>query len=230
MQLERGAVRRRIGAAACALLAAGLPATARAEDAGDWTFDGSMLLYGERERASVVEPVARISRLFGNGHRLSAQVAYDAITGASPSGALPSGQVQTTTTPSGNVASIPAGSVPTVMFRDQRYAADLEWQAPLARTLQATLGAHFSSEKDYRSRGGSATIAVDALQRLLTVTAGAGFNADEVTPVGGTRVGLADGTQMLSATTNGKHVTTGMLGVTRVLTRRWLVGLTGSVR
>jgi len=232
MQLDaaapRGQLRRRLGAAACALLAAGLPSAARAEATGDWQLDGSLLLYGERDRASVFEPVARISRLFDNGHRLSGEFAYDAISGASPTGALPSGQVQTTTTPSGNTVTIAAGAVPTVLFRDDRYAADLEWQAPLARTARATITGHFSSEKDYLSRGGSASIALDMFQRLLTVTAGAGVNADEVMPVGGTRVGLGDGTQMLATGTNPKDVTSGMLGVTRVITRRWLVGLTGS--
>lgn len=223
-----GAVRRRLGAAACALVAAAVPAAARADATPGWTAETSLLLYGEQDRADVVEPVARITRLFGNGHRLSARFAYDAITGASPSGALPSGQLQTTTTPSGNTSTIAAGRIPTVAFRDRRVAVDAEWEAPLLRTLTTTLGARVSNEKDYRSVGGSATFALDVANRLTTLTAGVGYDADEVRPVGGTRLGLSDGTVTIDGLRNAKTVASGLLGVTRVLSRRWLAGVTGS--
>jgi hypothetical protein len=222
--------------AACALLAAGAqavaPAAARAEAPAaspGWQLDTSLLLYDEREQARVLEPVARISRLFGNGHRVSAQLGFDAITGASPSGALPSGQIQTTTTPSGNVAVTQAGKVPMTPFRDDRYLADASWEAPLSRTLRSTLGFHFSGEKDYRSIGATTTVSIDLMERLTTVTAGAGYNHDSVFPSGGTRAGLADSIAIVSNDPNPKNVTTGMLGVSRVLSRRWLVGVTGSI-
>ncbi len=106
MQLTSGApvpvLRARLRAATCVLLAAGAPAAAHAEGAAPaWQFDGSTLVYAERSRTQIVEPVARITRMFSGGQSLSAQFALDAMSGASPSGAQPSGQVQTTTSASG---------------------------------------------------------------------------------------------------------------------------------
>ena len=47
-------IKGRLRAAVCLLLATGLPAAARAE--GTTQLDSSVLLYGERDRADVVEP------------------------------------------------------------------------------------------------------------------------------------------------------------------------------
>jgi hypothetical protein len=111
MQLDdAGRARQRLRAAACVLLAAAAPSGVRAQPAPaptpHWQFDGSGLLYGEQSRARVVEPVARITRMFADGQALSAQFAVDAMTGASPTGALPTGTVQTTTSASGNTTTL----------------------------------------------------------------------------------------------------------------------------
>ena len=68
------------------------------------------------------------------------------------------------------------------------------------------------------------------MDRLTTLTAGLGYNGDEVFPIGGTRTGLSDGTVTVEGLRNPKTVTSGMLGVSRVLTRRWLVGLSGTLQ
>ena len=62
-----------------------------------------------------------------DGQTFSAQFGLDLMTGASPSGALPSSQAQTITSPSGSVTTIPAGTRPTHMFEDTRGSLDLEW-------------------------------------------------------------------------------------------------------
>lgn len=218
-------LRGRIGAAACLLLATGAPATGHAQSAAAWQLDASGLIYGEQNRTAVVEPSAKITRLFANGQRLSAELGIDAITGASPSGAMPSGRIQTTTTPSGNVQTSQANQIPTSAFHDLRGALDLEWKAPVARYFTTTLGGHFSREKDYQSRGLNGTVSVDLFQRLWTVTAGGGVLHDDVFPVGGTPVGMLDSTVVATTSWNSKKVTTRMLGVSHVLTRRWLVGV-----
>jgi hypothetical protein len=211
------------------LLASGAAATAHADPAAPaWQFDGTALLYGEKSRADVIEPVARITRLLPGGQTLSAQLALDVITGASPTGAMPSGAVQTTTTPSGNVSTSAAGQVPEHRFKDARGALDLEWTAPFARRFTSTLGAHLSQEKDYRSIGGDGKLSVELMQRLVTVTVGGGYNRDRVFPVGGTPVPLSDGSVLLGTGANPKRVATGLIGISRVLTRRWMVGLDAS--
>ncbi|MEP7027063.1 MAG: DUF3570 domain-containing protein, partial [Candidatus Eisenbacteria bacterium] len=220
-----GPVRSRLRAAACLLLASSLPAVAHAEAGASTQIDTSLLLYGEMNRADVIEPAVRVTRLFANGHALSAQLGYDVITGASPTGAAPSGQVQTTTTASGGASTVAAGNVPVTSFRDRRTALDMDWRAPLGTVLTSTVAGHFSSEKDYRSVGGSAKLALDAFHRLVTITAGAGINHDEVFPVGGTPLGLTDASGPTDPARQPKRVTSGLLGVSRVLSRRWLVSL-----
>jgi hypothetical protein len=220
-------VRAALRAAACLLLASGLtpPAHADPSPASNWQLDATGLVYSERRRTSVVEPVGRLTRLFQDGQTLSAQLAIDAITGASPTGALPSGQVQTVTSASGTTSIHAADQVPTHKFSDLRGAADLEWGRPIGALFNATSGLHVSREKDYQSVGVNETFSLDVLHRLATVTIGGGVNHDQVFPVGGIPVPLADGTQSLPDRRSPKRVTTGMVGLSRVLSRRWLAGI-----
>jgi hypothetical protein len=232
MQLDApgrpSSLRSKLGAAACLLLASGMPAVARADAGATTRLDASALLYGEKNRANVVEPNVRVTRLFPDGQSLSAQLGIDAITGASPSGAMPSGRIQTTTTPSGNVTTLPPGQIPLSPFKDTRGSLDLEWQKPLGTLFKSTAAGHFSREKDYQSLGASAKFSLDLMHRLTTVTAGGGFNRDGVFPVGGTPVPLSDGSTLLGTGSNSKRVTTGMVGVSRVLTRRWMMAVNAS--
>jgi hypothetical protein len=218
-------VRARLRAAACVLLAAGMPAVARAEAAATWRLDASGLAYAEQGRSNVVEPQARMTRLFANGQSLSLQLGLDTITGASPTGAQPTGRVQTTTTPSGNTNVTPGDQIPTAPFKDIRGALDLEWVRPLG-FLTATTGGHVSREKDYQSLGGSAVLSADLMQRLTTVSVGGGYNDDSVFPAGGIHAGLMGSGAPALSRSSPKHVTTTMLGLSRILTRRWMVGAT----
>jgi hypothetical protein len=173
----------------------------------------------------VVEPTARVTRLFANGQSLSAQLGIDVITGASPSGAMPAGRIQTTTTPSGNLKTLPAGQIPTAAFSDKRFALDAEWQAPLGGVFGSTFGGHYSKEKDYRSLGATAQVSADVFRKLTQVTVGAGFNRDEVFPVGGTTAGLAGESEIVSTSPQAKRVASALVGINQVLTRRWMLGV-----
>lgn len=222
-------IRGPLGAAACVLLAAGLPGAALADDATTpaWQFEGSGLVYAEQGRTVIAEPLARVTHFFRNGQSLAGQFTLDAMTGASPSGAMASSTVQTTTSPSGNVTTTPIGQIPTQPFRDTRGAAELEWKAPVGTLLNLTATTAYSREKDYQSVGGSAGFALDVFHRLVTITASAGSNRDQVSPVNGTPIGLSDGVVRLSGS-NDKRVTSGSVGISRILTRRWMVGVEGS--
>jgi hypothetical protein len=225
MQLGAPGIRGRLGTAACVLLASGAPGTARAEALPQWQFEGSGLLYGEQSRTRVIEPMARITRLFPDGQTLSATLGIDAITGASPTGAIPTTTVQTITTASGNVRTIDRGTVPTTRFRDTRVSLDLAWQKPVTPWLSTALGTHASREKDYQSLGASGKISLSLMHRLTTLTLGGGYNHDGVFPTGGTRAPLSDSTAIVSTGTNPKTVSTMLVGISRVLTRRWMVGV-----
>jgi len=143
-------VRARLRTAACVLLAAGAPALAHAQaPAADprWQFDGTGLLYSEKSRTTIFEPVASITRLFTGGTRLSARLSLDAMTGASPSGAQASNKVQTVTSASGNTSTQSATDVPTKPFHDTRGAVDLAWDQPIGSLLTLSTGGHASRER-----------------------------------------------------------------------------------
>lgn len=233
MQLEQKAdspstLRDRLGKAALALLL--VPSAAMAEQASTEAanqVDFTALYYGEQSRVQVYEPIVHVTRLFGDGQALSAQLGIDVITGASPSGARPSGSMQTMTTASGRTVNVPAGSIPLVRFQDHRAGLDGEWQKPWGRIFTSTVGLHASREKDYQSLGITGKVSAELMQKLLTVSVGGGYNDDSVFPTGGTPIGLSDGTEV-SNKSNSKKVTSLLLGVSRVLTRRWVLSLDGS--
>jgi len=131
-----------------------VPAAAQTSVAPGWQLETTGLFYGEQARARVVEPMARLARQFANGRALSLGLAVDAITGASPTGGLPTGQVQTTTSASGQASTTTAGGLPTHAFQDLRGAVDVGWVEPLGTLVSASTSAHYSQEKDYASLGG----------------------------------------------------------------------------
>src|SRR4029079_7597444 len=90
-------LREKIGKAALAVTLLNLPAAVHADNKPTNQLDITTLVYDEQSRAQVVEPLLNVTRLYADGQSLSAQFGLDVITGASPSGALPSGSTQTTT-------------------------------------------------------------------------------------------------------------------------------------
>lgn len=217
-------LRARLARAAALVLAAGSPTAAHAA-AGDpaLRLEASSLIYAEQQRTTIFEPVARITRTFADGQSLSAQFSLDLMTGASPTGANPAGVVQTTTSPSGSATTTPADALPTALFEDNRGALDLAWARPVGR-FTPTVGGHFSLEQDYRSLGLQGSLAADLNQKLTTVTVGGSRDQDRVTPLHGIVDGLS-GSDAVVADARDKHVATALVGVTQVLTRRWLMGV-----
>jgi hypothetical protein len=250
MQLTTGsrtpALRARLSAAACMLLASGMPAAAGTDSGSSSQLDLSTLLYAEKHRTNVVEPAVRLTRTFADGQSLAAQFEFDAVTGASPSGGSPSLTVQTVSGASGSVRTVAAGQIPTRSYADKRYAADLEWQKPFLRSFVSTLGGHFSRERDYQSAGVSGKLSLDVLQRRTTFTLGGALDRDRVFPDGGIPVGLTDanaptptsgddggeggereGGEDGAGARDGrsKGVASAMAGISQVVNRRWLLGV-----
>src|ERR1700683_5250900 len=99
---KAGAARRRLMAASCALLGAG---AARAQEAHmappdsglleDWSVDSALAYYHENGRIQAIEPVVDVAKVFANGQALNLNVTFDALSGASPNGALTSRSAQT---------------------------------------------------------------------------------------------------------------------------------------
>ena len=178
-----------------------------------------------RARTTVLEPNVRVTRLFGASALLYGQAGFDAITGASPTGAAPAIGVQTTTTPSGNTVSSTTGQVPVAKFNDHRLLGELGGKVPLGLGFALGASGHVSRERDYRSTGGTATLTLECMQKLTTFSAGGGVNHDQVIPKVGTPVGLDSTGAITGVVFNPKRVTSAQVGVSRILSRRWMVAL-----
>lgn len=245
MQLkrERGTLRASLMTASCALLGA---QAAHAQDAdagdtgGDWQSDSAILYYKEADgRVQAIEPVVSLRRDFGDEHILNLKLTYDSLSGGSPNGALPSNAPQTFTTPSGagggggeddeggggrsTTYIVPRGALPLSKFQDQREAASLGWSQPFARLWKYSVGADVSHERDFMSAGVNAALSRDLFQRNTTLSIGSAFESDRIQPVGGAPEPGSDYALALRTSDQSKTVWSGLVGITQVMTRRWLV-------
>jgi hypothetical protein len=249
MQLKTpGSLRGSLFAASCALLGT----AAQAQDA-PWQVDTGVLYYKEGSgRVEAVEPVVNVRKDFGDEHLLDATLTFDSLTGGSPNGALPSKSAQTFATPSGTslVASngvpriytspsgrttveveknrlytVPAGGLPLSSFKDQRFAGSLGWSQPFGQSSHFSVGGAISTEMDFNSASLSATVSRDFFAKNTTLSAGVSGEYDQLKPQGGTPVGGSDYDQLLKGGNETKNVVGLQVGLTQVLTRRWIAQL-----
>ena len=229
-----------IASATCGLLGA-LPiaqvVAAEVSTANDdpWTIDSALLYYGESDgRVTDVSLKSAIKRAFDEDRSLNINFSVDTLTGASPTGAVPSDTAQTFTRPSGNdTYQTPAGDLPLDdTFHDTRVALAANWVQPIGASSRIDLGVSASGEYDYMHVGGNARFEHDFNQRNTTVFAGAAFASDSIEPEGGTPIPFAPmqamGNNTSKLTTDSKTVIDGLVGITQILSRRSLLSMTYS--
>lgn len=236
MQLSTPAsIRAALAAASAALLAPAVQAQATTPAPATtgthtWKGETALLLYKEGGgRVTAVEPVVSARRTDGNDRTLGLKLTFDALTGASPNGAVAQPTAQTFTSPSGNSTyTTEANRQPLdPSFRDQRTALAFSLEQPFGAGRRIALGANVSSEYDFQSLGASASLAFDFNDKNTTLSFGAAFEADRIKAVGGAPEGLrpafaAGGARTGSGTRN---VTDLLVGVTQVMSRSWLMQL-----
>lgn len=226
MQLKnrkRGrALRGRLLASSCALLATG---GARAA-ADDWSFDSGLLYYAEADRVKATEPTVIVKRKLGDDASLTGRFVVDSLTGATPTGEMPSSRGASVTGASGTVSST-AGQFPLASFRDTRAAASLTWTRRMAGQWQLDLGGNLSTERDFRSAGASALLARDFNRHNTTVSLGASYEGDRINPHGGVQLPLGEvgGFDTFVASDARKHVKGALVGLTQVLTPSWIASV-----
>ena len=231
---QRRRLRRTLLASSCALLGTAQSASA---DTGDWSFDAGLLFYSEVDRVQAIEPAAIITRDFGDDKAWSTRLVTDTLSGATPTGAMPSSKSSTTTGPSGkSQSSNPPGATPMDgNFRDLRRAISSTWSQPFADVWHVDAGLSYSIEHDFKSEGVNTLFSRDFNERNTTLSAGAAYEWDEIFPVGGIHAPLSTVSQGAVpggidlnppiAASETKHELDALLGLTQVMNRDWLLEL-----
>jgi hypothetical protein len=217
-----------LAAATCALLGSAVATPVAAEEeAGRWSFDSTLLYYGESDgRVQDISAAVSALRDFGDERKLSATLTADTLTGSSASGAIALDRPQTFTSPSGRgVYTTGPGDVPLDdTFLDTRFALNASWAQPLARLYTLSAGLSFSTEYDYTHVGANLSLARDFNKHNTTLSAGVAWSQDDIDPVGGRPIPLSqmldvgDGSSKLGGSES-KDVLDLLLGFTQVLNR-----------
>lgn len=237
MQLKlkrRRSIGESLATATCGLLGA-LPATrVHADDTARWEGETALLYYAEDDdRVQDVSFDSTVRYAVDEDRSWVLNLTVDSLTGASPSGAVPTDNVQTFTRPSGNDSyQVRAGELPLDdTFLDTRFALAATWTQPLGAS-RISLGVSGSTEYDYLHLGANARWERDFNQRNTTLFAGLAYAQDEIDPVGGAPIPLAPmqevGDHSSKAGSDSKQVIDALLGVTQVLSRRALLSLSYS--
>jgi hypothetical protein len=215
-----------LATATCALLGTSPAAPVCAQEIDRWDFDTSLLYYGEdNSRVQDASIGVLAIRDFLDDRSLTLGLTVDALTGATPSGAINQPVAQTFTRPSGkSVYTTPANELPLDdTFLDTRVALTANWQQPLGRMYSFNVGASASKEYDYTHVGFNARLARDFNQRNTTLSAGIALARDDIDAVGGAPSPLSPmldvGDLSNRMDTESKDVVDLVLGVTQVIGR-----------
>ena len=130
-------------------LAAGAGALAAHGAHAQSQIDAKLLYYKESGgRTMVINPLVNVHQDLGDAWgTLDLLLAYDTISGASPTGAYPS--IDVTTSASGHTWA--AGSIPLATYNDQRKSIGLAWGKKVGSHLPS-IDVSYSKENDYTAR------------------------------------------------------------------------------
>ena len=185
-----------------------------------------MAYYHEEGRIQAVEPVVDVSKTYADGQALNFNVTFDALSGASPNGALTSHSPQTFASPSGKAShayTTAPGDLPVdPHYQDDRMAVGGNWTVPFTRVDQVSVGAKLSDEHDFFSATVNASIAHEFNDKNTTVSFGIDNEYDSVHPIGGAPVPGSDYALFEKTGGKTKDGVGVLLGVTQVMTRNWL--------
>lgn len=226
-------------AATTALLGASVVANANVTETAEldsWSFDTAVLYYGEADRVTASEVMLGATKTYEDDSILNIKLTFDALTGASPNGAVAQPTAQTFTRPSGNGEyQTPANETPTYDgFRDSRVQFNGQWTQPLESIYTVSGGVHFSKEYDYLSLGLNGSLAIDFDNKNSTFSVGGSYFQDTYNPVGGVPkplsvmlLGREDGDSSEDPTRiakdDDKSTADIVLGFTQVINRRMIM-------
>jgi hypothetical protein len=216
VQLKRKKIAGLLSVATCSLLCT----PAQAEE-GEWDVDSAILYYAEdNDRVQAIEPVISARKDLGDEEAVSLKLVIDSLTGSSPTGAVPSTEVQTFIRPSGNgtytVAPNETPLDPT--FKDTRVAYSMNWEKPYDRNNRRNYGFNVSKEYDFTSISANALWQHDTNKKNTTWSYGFNFEFDDIDPVGGVPDPLTSmSDQMKGSSSDDRKIIDLLFGVTQVI-------------
>jgi len=213
-------IRNKLSLATCSLLTAGNASAEAIENA--WEMDSSYLYYSEVDRVTVNKLVGTAKGYVSPKNTASIKVVFDAMSGATPTGAVKA-STPSFTGASGGTGINPSGETAALAeFDDTRVAVALDWEHEHTRTLSVNYNGAFSVENDWRSYSLSATANKENSSRSTRWTLGIAGTYDEIFRVNGNNTPdpmtpVADGDFL----GEGERTTTDIIaGVTKVINRR----------
>lgn len=278
MQLNDSGIRRRLARLSLAVLSASYvaaPGAAAAQNFDPYGYDdednnifgpgigysqldAALLVYAEQgDRVAAVEPTANLTIHAADGRQLSLNLVADAVSGATPNGAVPATVSQNFVTPlrpagssvtvtsasggstviqlpptPGQIAAaalgrqytVPANTLPEDRgFRDHRGAIDIGWAQPLLGITEVGFNWGFSREEDYQATTASAHVSQNFNSNNTTATLSVNLESDTSSPYGGVPTPLTGMSgEWKSPSSRSKTQFGFVLGLTQVMTRRWL--------
>lgn len=197
--------------------------------AAEWTHEASVLYYGETDdRVQDGSLKYKGVRTNDDDNKLTLNLGIDSLTGASPSGVAPSGDIQVITSPSGNsTVTHPANELPLDdTFLDTRVSGAVSWdQAIIDDDTRGNVGASFSKEYDYLHLGVSGGLSREYNNKNTTFSVGLAYSADTVDPVGSAPIPFSDGNAAKGASSKSKDTLDAVFGVTQVLSKNAILQL-----
>ena len=178
---------------------------------------------------------------FGDLRILDGTLTLDTLSGATPNGAMPAKKPQTFASPSSSsltpkpgykttLYTIAPGNLPQdPHFKERRVGGDLDWSQPLGLDNTLSYGGHASTEHDFDSVAAHAGVSHDFNERNTTWSAGVSEEYDRIHAHGGNPVPGSDYSLYEKESSQTKSVAGGLIGLTQVMRRNWLVELNYSV-
>ncbi len=160
------------------LLAAGIGALAGSTARADTTVDFRFLHYKEGDgRTQVSNPEIYMLQDFGEKGQFGLLLSYDSISGASPTGEMP------TMDATASASSSSSSSIPKAQYTDTRQAITGSYSKRFGSQLPS-ITLSYSHESDYLSRGVSLVDSLDLFGGRSTLHGGIGITRDQIDPVG----------------------------------------------
>ena len=215
-KVSKHQLRKQLALATCSLIASSLHATE------DWEVDATYLSYTEADgRVAVNKTLIDIDKTLDDGS-FKVGLVYDAMSGASPTGAVRSSDSLVTFSSPSSRSGFSAGSNADNslnQFDDTRVQLSATREQELNRLYSFSYGGVISNEEDFNSLGTTLGLKKEALSKLSSIDLGFAFTSDSIyrsfnedtpVPLGNTEssVSLAEGQ---------RNTYDGLLGYTRVL-------------